>query len=182
MCPWPEYRRASHQREQAAAMLQHRRAKGCLQRKYCTVAVYVGSCWLWGFLGVFLERGVWYQLIWWTVRAGLPDRMPLTQLILAFLSVCSFIKVFLICCLKGSSSPSHIFPLNCVAAERRRHKAARFAKLRTYTLVYGRMCGEKWLGKFWNALCCKDRREGGEHFLKPSTYFVRLHSLSCVFW
>lgn len=50
-----------------------------------------------------LSEGPYYTICK-TVSIGLADRMPLTYLILAFLSVCSFIRDFFNCCLKGSVS------------------------------------------------------------------------------
>lgn len=140
------------------------------------------------FLSLYFFEGV--SGIGWSVdllkRAGLADRILLTQLILAFLSVCSFIKVFLICCLKGSSSP-HTNSC-CVALQQSEEKTSQSHAFRQVThiraclwaYVWGEMTREvlkrcmlqeppRWEGR-------KRRR----HFL--STYFVHFHSLSGVFW
>lgn len=83
------------------------------------------------------------QMICKTVRVGLVDRMPLTQLILAFLSVCLFIHQGVFELLpQRQRLPLHNFLLYCIAAELQRHRATRFAKLRTNTLVLW-VCGQK---------------------------------------
>lgn len=90
--------------QQAAAMLQHKGAKGYLPGKYGTAVVYACSCWLWVSRGGGCLVSV-HQMIRTPVREvnSRQDASPLTNLGLP-VCVCSFIKVFLICCLRGSSS------------------------------------------------------------------------------
>jgi len=83
--------------------------------KYGCVDVYAEGLVVFLFWGGLVSGD---QAICKTVRAGLADRMPLTQLISAFLSVCLFIHQGVFDLLpQRQSLPLHNFLLYCIAAE-----------------------------------------------------------------
>lgn len=148
-------------------MLQQERAKGCLRGKCDTVAVYSG--------GVGGD-----QVICETTRTDMTGGVLLTQLIKAFLCLFIHLRVF---DLLPQCLTLHNFLLYCITAEAADNVIGpcvlpSYAHTRMFS---GRMCGEKWLEKFWSALCGKIHEVGGEHLLKVLTYFVDLHLLSRVF-
>lgn len=132
MCPWPEYRQASRQRWQAAAMLQQKRAKGCLRGKCDTVAVYTGS------------RNVEVSEVirWFVNRPGQDwhDRRDASYPVNLGLPVCLFVHSSTCFWSVASKSVSHITQLPAVLyhsrGSRQRHRTVCFAKLRTNRHVF----------------------------------------------